>query len=77
MDIARIIDITGGKASRDGGTVVVGYCSNGYLRLRPCTVTLDGVELPAVEIMGRLARQNGARQAELRGKLRAAGIEIR
>lgn len=75
--IQQIIDVTGGKESRDGESVVVGYGPLGYYRLTPSTIIRDGQELPAVRIDGRLSRQDGAKSAELREKLRANGIEVR
>lgn len=74
-----IIAAVGGRPSKDGQNVVVSYGSNGYLRLYPSTVIMshEQGEVAAVRIDGKLARQNGGSQAELRAKLRAAGIEIR
>jgi hypothetical protein len=73
----QIIDATGGQMSRDGQSVVVSYGPLGYLRLTPAYVVIDGAEVPAALITGKLTRRDGALQAELRAKLRAAGIEIR
>lgn len=75
--LQQIIDAVGGKPSRDGRSVVVGYGAYGYLRLYPSVVTLGGPEIPAVRIDGELSRGNGGAQSALRAKIRAAGIEIR
>lgn len=75
-----LMQVSGGKLSRDGQSVVVSYGPLGYLRLTPDTVGLgtpDNPERPAVHIAGRLVKANGARQAELRERFRGAGIEIR
>jgi hypothetical protein len=72
-----IIAAVGGKISRDGQNVVIGYGSNGFLRLYPSTITLGGPDLPAVRIDGKLISGNGGAQATLRAKLRTAGLEIR
>ena len=74
--IAAIIQITDGKASQDGASVVVGYGSLGFFRLTPSTVILDGTEIPAVELSGKLARRNAGHREELADKIRAAGIYI-
>lgn len=75
--LQQIIDATDGKLSRDGETVVVSYGSLGYLRLSPSMIIRDGIELPAVQIDGRLSARNGGLQGELRAKIRAADLEIR
>jgi len=76
--LQQIIDAVGGKPSRDGRSVVVGYGADGYLRLYPSSVTLGGPEIiPAVRIDGELSRGNGGAQSVLRAKIRAAGMEIR
>lgn len=75
--LTQIIDAVGGNVSRDGQSVVIGYGSIGYLRLLPSEVIIDGIEIPAVAIEGRLSARNGGHKAELRAKIRAAGMEIR
>ena len=72
--IEQIIDATGGKESRDGKSVVVGYGPLGYLRLTPDYAIESGEERPAARVEGKLTRRNGARHAELRAALEAAGI---
>ncbi len=72
-----IIAATGGHLSRDGKGVIVSYGTNGDLALSPSTIIREGREMPAVRIDGKLHRRNGGLQAELRARLRAAGLEIR
>ena len=72
--IEQIIAATGGKESRDGKSVVVGYGPLGYLRVTPDYAIESGEERPAARIEGKLSRRNGARHAELRAALEAAGI---
>ena len=72
-----LAEVTGGQVARDGETVVVGYGPIGYLRLSPTTSIVDGVEVPAARIDGRLTRGNGGHHADLRARLAAAGIESR
>lgn len=75
----QIIEAVGNNAklSRDEESVVVGYGPLGYLRLTPDSVIISGEEFPAARIEGRLSRQNGGAQSELRKALEAAGIRIR
>ena len=72
--IEQIIAATGGKESRDGKSVVVGYGPIGYLRITPDYAIESGEERPAARVEGKLSRRNGARHAELRAALEAAGI---
>ena len=75
--IEQIIDATGGKESRDGTSVVVGYGPLGYIRVTPDYAIVDGQERPAARVEGKLSRRNGAAHAELRAALEAAGIRPR
>lgn len=75
--ISDLIEVTGGKESRNGESVIVGYGPIGYLTLTPDSIILNGEELPAARIEGRLSRRNGGHQADLRAKLKDAGIYIR
>lgn len=70
----QLVEATGGKLSRDGESVVVGYGSIGYLRVLPDWVIVDGQEIPAARIDGRLRAANGAKHSDLRDRLRAADI---
>ena len=72
--IEQIIEATGGKESRDGESVVIGFGSLGYLRIYPDYVISGGQETPAGRIEGRLSRANGAKHAEVRKMLEAAGL---
>lgn len=74
-DLEHLAGVARGRVSRDEETVIVGYGPLGFLTLRPCLTWSGGVARPSAEITGKLSRNNGGRQAELRERLRAAGIE--
>jgi hypothetical protein len=72
--VEQIFSAVGGKVSRDGQSVVVGYGNDGYARLTPDYVIVDGQHLPAAEIKMACRTRKGGRAAELRERLAAAGI---
>lgn len=76
-EISDIIGRIGGKESRDGKSVIVGYGGAGYARLTPDYVIRDGQELPAVTIEIGSSVGRGAKKAEMRRKVEAAGWEAR
>lgn len=53
------------------------YVGQEWLELTPDEAIVDGVEIPAVRIRGRLSRRDGGAKAQIRDAARAAGLEIR
>ena len=75
--IDTVIAALGGKPSRDGKSVVLSMGGNGYVRVTPDYIILDGKELPAVALDGSDVRRGKGRiLSDLRDKARAAGLEV-
>jgi hypothetical protein len=69
-----IIGAVGGQLSRDGESVVVSYGRNGFVRLVPNEVILNGEPRPAATITAEVRGRRGGIRSDIADKLRAAGI---
>lgn len=72
--LSELAAAVGGQISRRGTEVIVGYGRDGYLSVTPSWVIVDGREVAAASVEGRLDRGNGGAHSALREKLRAAEI---